>query len=142
MRIPFKKIININSQNDPHELNERENEWMNAVDNEEQLSIDVYQTAKNLVIKSIIAGVKNEDIKISLDSDILTIKGTRKKQEPKDIEHYLYKECSWGAFSKTIILPTEVKTDKIIASLEDGVLTITLPLEKPKQTKIIKVKYT
>ena len=138
MKIPFKKIINIDDQD---ELNERESEWMNVVDNEEQLTVDVYQTSDNLVVKSIVAGIKNEDIQISLDNDMLTIKGHRKRQEQKNIEQYLYQECFWGAFSRTIILPTKVKANKIDATLEDGILTITLPISKIKTEKIIKVNY-
>ncbi len=140
MKIPFQKIININTQANTSEFDERDDEWMNVVNSEEQLAIDVYQTSKNLVIKSTIAGVKSEDIKISLNNDILTIKGSRRKQEDKDIEHYLYKECFWGAFSRTIILPIEVKANKIEALLEDGVLTIILPINKIKIGKTIKVK--
>ena len=139
MKIPFQKIININNDND-RELNDKENEWINLVNSEEQLAIDVYQTSNNIVIKSTIAGVKSEDIKISLSNDILTIKGARKKQDNKNIEHYLYKECFWGAFSRTIILPMEVKINKINATLEDGVLTITLPINKIETEKIIKIK--
>ena len=136
MKIPFKKTTTINNQN---ELTERENEWMNAVNEEEKLTIDVYETAVNLIVKSTIAGVKSEDINISLNDDVLTIKGSRRKEEHKNIKRHLYQECFWGSFSRTIILPMEVKANQINATLEDGILTITLPISKPKMEKIIKV---
>lgn len=134
MKIPFQKIIN-----DQDELNETENEWLNTISNENQLVIDVYEIADNLIIKSIVAGAKSEDITISLDNDVLTIKGNRRRNEFKNVEQYLYKECSWGVFSRTIILPKKIKSNNINATLEDGVLTIILPLKKIESGKIIKI---
>ena len=93
---------------------------------EGQLAIDVYQTDKKIVIKSTIAGVKPEDLKISLHHDLLTINGVRSVgQEIKD-EDYLYRECYWGSFSRSIILPSEVDGKRVEAEIENGVLTITL----------------
>jgi HSP20 family protein len=103
-------------------------EWLNYEESETegQLAIDVYQTDKKIVIKSTIAGVKPENLKISLHHDLLTINGTRSVgQEIKD-EDYLYRECYWGSFSRSIILPSEVDSKRVEAEMENGVLTITL----------------
>ena len=134
-----KKNIKVeNNQKDFDENNNISN-WISEKDYEEgQLSIDVYETPKNIVIKSTIAGVKSNDIDISINNDILTIKGERKTGEKIKEENYLYRECYWGSFSRSIILPGEVKKDKIKANLELGVLTITLP--KIKKTKEIEIK--
>ncbi len=115
-------------------------EWIDEDFEEGQLSIDVYQTPKNLIIKSTIAGVRPNDIDISINNDMLTIRGKRELQEKVISEDYLYRECYWGAFSRSIILPVEVKSEKIDAFLEDGVLTITLPKVNIKKNVNVKVK--
>jgi len=114
------------------------NEWMDDDYEEGQLSIDVYQTPKTIVVKSTIAGVKPEDIDISINNDMLTIRGKREEEEKIKDDDYLYRECYWGSFSRSIILPVEVKAEEIEAILENGVLTIILP--KSKATKQISVK--
>jgi len=105
---------------------------------EGQLSIDVYQTAASLVVKSTIAGVKPEDIDISINNDMLTIRGKREMTERIEDDNYLFRECYWGSFSRSIILPIEIEAEKIEATLENGVLTIILP--KAKITKQISIK--
>lgn len=65
---------------------------------EGQLSIDVYQTPDTIVVKSTIAGVKPEDIDISINNDLLTIRGRREMMEKIREENYLYRECYWGSF--------------------------------------------
>ncbi len=102
-------------------------EWLNEDDeNEGQLAIDVFQTDKKIIIKSTIAGVKPEDLNISLHHDLLTIKGRRSIKEEVREEDYLFRECYWGSFSRSIILPSEVDNKRVEAELESGVLTITL----------------
>ncbi len=137
---PKKANININSDLEEKNLeNNQENEqWFGDDYDEGQLAIDVYQTKDSVVVKSTIAGVKPEDIDISINNDMLTIRGTRKMKDEIQEENYFYQECYWGTFSRSIILPMEVKTDKIDATIENGVLTITLP--KAQTTKQISVK--
>lgn len=120
--------------------NDNDDQWFDQEYEEGQLSIDVYQTADKLIIKSTIAGVKPEDIDISLHNDMLTIRGKRETEEIIDKADYLYKECYWGTFSRSLILPLDIRTDKLEAFLENGVLTISLlKSKKPKQVSI-KVK--
>lgn len=120
--------------------NQAEEEWLEDDFEEGQLSIDVYQDPKSLIIKSTIAGVKPEDIDISINNDMLTIRGKREMNEEINEENYLYRECYWGSFSRSIILPVEIEADKIDASLENGVLTVILPKAKNAQQISIKVK--
>ena len=152
----FKKIIGLDSkkniENLPDEIEDEynennelaregdsnDNDWSYEDYDEGQLSIDVYQTPDKLVMVSTIAGVKPEDIDISINNDMLTIRGQRKI--PYDIkdEDYLYKECYWGSFSRSIILPVEIKTEQVEAAIENGVLTIKLP--RVKNTKAISIE--
>ena len=118
-----------------------EKDWLEESDYEEgQLSIDVYETEKNIIIKSTIAGVKPEDLDISINNDMLTIRGERKTDEEIKEENYLYRECFWGYFSRSIILPTEVNTKNIDAVLENGILTITLEKSEDPDNVSVKVK--
>jgi len=104
------------------------NTWLEEAEpeTEGQLAIDVYQTDRKIIIKSTIAGAKPEDLKITLHHDLLTIKGTREITDNISPENYLYRECYWGPFSRSIILPAEVDNKRVEAELESGVLTITL----------------
>lgn len=119
---------------------EDENEWLEEEFEEGQLSIDVYQTPTAIIVKSTIAGVKPDDIDISINNDMLTIRGKREMNENVKTENYLYRECYWGPFSRSIILPVEIEANKIDATLENGVLTISLPKARVSKQISIKVK--
>jgi HSP20 family protein len=125
--------------NNPAEESQSQEEWLTD-DYEGQLAIDVYETPNNMVIKSAIAGVKPEDLGISITNDMLTIRGKREQTEEVKDDNYFYRECFWGGFSRSIILPTEVNTDAIDANLKNGVLTITLPKIKKGNSINIPVK--
>ncbi len=117
--------------------NQEEADWLGQED-EGQLSIDVYQTKNNIIIKSTIAGVKPEDLDISVSDDMVTIRGKREQQTEVEETDYLFQECYWGGFSRSIILPTEVKTDQVQANLKNGILTIILP--KAENSKSINIE--
>lgn len=136
----FKNKTNTYLNKDDDAYNLEEEQWMNGDFEEGQLSVDVYQTTRNIVIKSTIAGIKVEDIDIALNNDMLTIRGKREGNKKIKESDYLFKECYWGAFSRSIILPTEVKIDRIKADLENGILTIILPKAKTKKYIEVKVR--
>lgn len=104
---------------------------------EGQLAVDVYQTESELVIQSAIAGVKPEEINISVEGDLITIKGERQRNAEEN-EDYFSQECYWGAFSRKIILPVEIDPGRIDASLKEGILTIRIPkISREKKRKIL-----
>ena len=115
-------------------------EWISEY--EGQLTLDVYQTKDNVVIKSTIAGVKPEDLDITIANDMVTIKGERKKVEEAKEDDYFYQECYWGSFSRSIILPVDIDVEGVEADLKDGILTVILPKAAKAKTKKIKVKNT
>ena len=120
--------------------NDQELEAMEEeIDEEGQLTVDVYQDKNNVIIKSTVAGVEPEDIDISIDNDMITIRGSREKDRTVKEDDYFYQECYWGSFSRSIILPVEDDADKVDAAMKNGILTITLPKAKKKE-KEIKVK--
>jgi len=102
---------------------------------EGELAVDVYETQKEIIVKTAIAGIKPEDLHLSLDGDLLTIRGSRHEETKHEDRSYLCKECHWGAFSRSVILPAPIKSDKIKAQLQRGVLIVTLPKTK-RDTKI------
>jgi len=135
-----KKTNNSKDKGEKIEIEEENNtDWLGE-NFEGQLSVDVYQTEENIVVKSTIAGINTEDLDISLHNDMLTIKGMRHKDFEADEDDYFYQECYWGGFSRSIILPVEVKEDEISATLKNGILTITLPKAEKSKLKIVKVK--
>ena len=119
---------------------ENNKNWLQEDFEEGQLSIDVYQTPNTIEVKSTIAGVKPDDIDISINNDMLTIRGKREMNNIIKEENYLFRECYWGSFSRSIILPVEIEADKIEALLENGVLTVILPKAKNAKQISIKVK--
>ena len=108
-------------------------------DGEGQLTIDLYQTADEIILESPIAGVKPEDLDISITAESVTIKGGRQKERKVKDEDYFYQETYWGRFSRSIILPQEVDAEKSEAAIKNGVLTIRLPKLNRQRSKKLKV---
>lgn len=120
---------------------EEEKDWLEEAEGEEgQLTIDVFQTPSEVVIKSTVAGVDPDNIDISITNDMVTIRGKRIKDEKVEAENYYYQELYWGTFSRSIILPVEVDADRAKAGIKNGILTIKLPKIEKVRTKKIKVK--
>lgn len=106
---------------------------------EGQLTIDVYQTANDIVIESAIAGVKPEDIDVNVTPDSVSIKGSRERQKEVEDEDYLYQECYWGRFARSIILPQEVDPEHADVTFKNGILAIRLPKVNKKKSKKLRV---
>jgi len=103
-------------------------------------AVDVYQTDKEVIVETSLVGVKPEDVEISVEDDILTIKGKSKEEKEEKKRNYWRKEIRKGAFERSIALPTKVKGGKAVAESKDGMLKITLPKVKVKKAKKVKVK--
>ena len=109
--------------------------WLEKVPG--QLAVDVYQTESELVIQSAIAGIGPEDLNISIERDVITIRGERKKPSEENGD-YFTQECYWGQFSREIILPVEIDPNRVEAILKEGILTIRMPkILREKRRKII-----
>ncbi len=104
---------------------------------EGELAVDVYQTAKDIVIEAPIAGVDADELDVSIESDTVIIKGNRKARSQEQDKNYFYQECYWGAFQRRIILPEEVDAGRAKAELKKGILQIRIPkIERKKRRKI------
>lgn len=103
-------------------------------------AVDIYETADEVVLKTPLPGVKPEQLDINVTGNILTIKSeTNGEQEIKQ-ENYLRRECHYGAFARSLTLPAGLEIDKTEASLENGILTLTIPKAEEVKPKVIKVK--
>lgn len=105
-----------------------------------ELAVDVYQTPTHIVIKAMIAGVKPEDLDVSITRDLVTIRGRRERHTEGTAGDFFFQELYWGAFTRTIVLPQEVEIEEAEATEKHGLLVIKLPkLDKGRQAKL-KVK--
>ena len=106
-------------------------------DEEAQLTVDVYRTPLEIVIKTMVAGVKPEDLDVSITRDSVTIRGQRSEESTVANDEYLHRELYWGSFARTIALPEEIDVDQAEAIEKHGVLVLRLPkLDKNRQAKI------
>ncbi len=105
-----------------------------------QLTVDVYQTASEIVIKTMVAGVKPEDLDVAITRDSVTIRGKRQEDRTISESDYFHHELYWGSFTRTIVLPEEIDVDSAEAVEKYGLLILRLPkVDKHRQTKL-KVK--
>jgi HSP20 family protein len=135
-----KKHFSISSihEEDADESNEIWAGDANAVTDEEaELTVDVYQTPDMIVIKSMAAGVRPEDLDINITRDMVTISGKREEDRTVKGDDYFVKELYWGSFSRTISLPEEIDVDESEAIEKHGLIILKLPkLDKKRQAKL------
>ncbi len=103
-------------------------------------AVDITENADAFVVNVEVPGIKKNDVKISVQNGVLTVRGERKQEEESQGETYHRLERSHGVFQRSFTLPTSVKSDKIDAAYNDGVLTITLPKAEEAKPKEIEVK--
>lgn len=104
-----------------------------ALDLEWTPRLDLIESEAAYEVKTELPGLAKKDINISLNRDVLVIKGEKKTEKEESDKHYHRREGRYGTFYRSIRLPGEVKEDKIDAAFKDGILTITLP--KTEETK-------
>jgi HSP20 family protein len=120
--------------------NKKEANWIEEENEEAELAVDVYQTAGEIVIQTMVAGVKPEDLELTIARDMITIRGKREENRKIEEENYFTKELYWGSFSRTILLPQEVEPEEAEATEKHGLLTIKLQkIDKEKKANL-KVK--
>jgi HSP20 family protein len=105
-----------------------------------QLSVDVYNTPTEIVIKTMVPGVKPDELDVSITRDLVTISGERSEDRTVSDDDYIHRELYWGSFVREIPLPQEIDVDGAEASEKHGLLVLRLPkLDKHRQTRL-KVK--
>jgi len=138
----FERLTGTVKLDEEHELdveteNDERTDILDESDEEGQLTVDVYQTPDEIVLKTMVAGVRPEDLDINITRDMVTIKGKREETTEVHSHDYFHKELYWGSFSRTIMLPEEIEVDEAEAIERHGLLTLKLPkLDKSKQNKL------
>jgi len=104
-------------------------------------AVDVMETPEGFTVKAALPGWKPEDVDVTVENGVLTLRGEWKQEEEHkdDKSRWLRREIRYSSFERSIQLPTEVEADKAKAEFENGVLTLTIPkaeVVKPKQIKI------
>lgn len=136
-----KKNIDIDDEDDREiDINIEIEDDDDLVTVEGQLGIDLFETPVEVIVKTMIPGVRKDDIDISLSRDMLTIRGERKDEKTISDDDYHYRELYWGAFSRTVKLPHEVDIDKAEATESQGMLTLRLPRIDRERKANLKVK--
>lgn len=117
----------------------KESSWMEEPE-EGVLSVDVYETTNDIIIKTMVAGVRPEDLDISITRETVTIRGKREEDRTVSAEDYFHRELYWGVFSRTVVLPKEVDIEEAEAIEKYGLLILKLPkLDKHREARL-KVK--
>ncbi|MEI8361552.1 MAG: Hsp20/alpha crystallin family protein [bacterium] len=103
-------------------------------------AIDMYEDSKNVIIETELIGINPENVEVSINNNLVTIKGESEKKSEVEDKNYYRKEIKRGAFYRTIQLPGSVLTDSAVASVDKGVLKISIPKKNETNAKILKIK--
>jgi HSP20 family protein len=103
-------------------------------------ALDVSETKDAVVVKAEVPGMDPKDIQLSLQENVLTIKGEKKQEKEEKGEHFYRAERSYGAFGRVIRLPVSVDGEKVTASFKNGLLTVTLPKAPAAKGSVIPIK--
>jgi len=117
-----KKIKSENIKESPEESKPTD-----IFDQDGELVVDVYETDSDFVVLAAIAGIQIKDLDISLEKDMMVIKGNRCDPHDHPDKKYFYQECYWGPFSRKIVLPENIDIDKADAQIDKGILTVKIP---------------
>jgi HSP20 family protein len=114
--------------------------WMEEENEEAELAVDVYQTASDIVVQTMVAGVRPEDLELSVARDMITIVGKREENRNIDEDNYFIKELYWGKFSRTISLPQEVEPEEVEATEKHGLLTVKIKKVDKEKKNTVRVR--
>jgi len=130
------KLIEDEEVEEQEESPDKEN-WMAEASGDAELSVDVFQTPSEVIVKTMVAGVQPDSLDIHITRESVTISGTRSESHTVSEDDYFHQELFWGTFSRTIVLPEEVDADGAEAEEHHGLITIHLPkIDKDRKTKL------
>jgi len=119
------KIKSKEKNNEPEQTSEVPEKGI--FDPEGELVVDVFETDSSFVVLAAIAGIQIKDIDISVEKDMMVIKGNRLNPHLDSEKKYFYQECYWGPFSRKIVLPENIEVEKAAAQMDKGILTVKIP---------------
>ena len=103
-------------------------------------SVDIFENQDKIVLEAELAGMKPEEVDISIENNIITLKGERKFEKTEDKDNYHRVERSYGSFVRSFTLPRTVVGDEAEANFNNGVLTVTLPKREEAKARKIEIK--
>lgn len=103
-------------------------------------AVDVSETPEAITVTAELPGMKPEEVDLHVENNYLVLRGHKKSEIEEKKENYLHRECSYGSFSRSVPLPTEVVADKVKAKFKNGVLTVHLPKSEKAKTKRISIE--
>jgi HSP20 family protein len=112
-------------------------DWL-ATTEEGQLAVDLFRRGSTLVIRAALAGIEPDELSISVHDDLLTIRGERRQQEDIDHDDWFLRECYWGSFSRSVLLPEDVDEHGIEATMKQGILEIRLPIRSHERKIVVR----
>ena len=124
---------------DDSEISINDDDEISEDDDAGELAVDVFQKPTEIVIKAMVAGVRPEDLEVSLTREMVTIKGKREREKHGGSDEYSYKELYWGSFARSLVLPEEVDVDVAEANVQNGLLMIRLPKVDKKKTQKLRI---
>lgn len=101
--------------------------------------VEVTEDEKNVYVRAAVPGVPKDKLEITVENDRVYLKGEIQEQKKEEKEGTVYSEMRYGAFERTIALPTEVKAEEAKAEYHDGIVELTLP-KKSTESKGVKIK--
>jgi len=104
------------------------------------LPLDVAESEEGYVVKASVPGINPDNVEVSIEEDVLTIKGEIAKDSETEEETYLIRERHAGSFSRSIRFPVEVNTEAVGATYENGVLTLNVPKVEEVKPKRVEIK--
>ncbi len=105
---------------------------------EGQLAVDLFRHDNRLVIRAALAGIEADDLSISVHDDLLTIRGERHHQQDVGHDDWFLRECYWGSFSRSVLLPEDVDEQAIEATIKNGILEIRLPIRSQERKIVVR----
>lgn len=119
------------------ERKQEKQDWIEEENEEAELAVDVYQTDNDIIVQTFVAGVRPEDLELSIGRDMMVIKGHREESRTIDEEDYFSEELYWGKFSRTISFPAEVEPEEVEATEKHGLLTVKIKkVDKDKKNSV------
>jgi HSP20 family protein len=103
-------------------------------------SMDIFEEGDKIVVKAEMPGIKKEDVEVTVTDHTMRITGEKKREEKVEKKNYYWEERSYGSFSRSFQLPSEVQTDKAEAKFKDGILEVRIPKTEEAKSKEKKVK--
>jgi HSP20 family protein len=116
-------------------------EWDFPVKSEEFFpKVDISEGPQQYDIRAEIPGMKKEDIKISINKNVLTISGEKKEEKKTEEKKYHRVESYYGSFQRSFVLPDGIKSEKVDANFKDGVLSVVVPKSEEAREKAVDIK--